>query len=282
MHNLIYIMKPGYKGSGLHAQYLAESFPYNFKSYDLKLGNIPTRDRIWILHNPSFYDYPITARAHDISFVRENFCKAIPGKKMTNGFSYFKRYADQFDAWFPTIYQSNFNASQDICIGYYMRDCRQQSNYAFADFAEQCKGIPIITMGQIESVPLKLRQNKKWRHTTDNQFFWSSCSHYFYYRCSDIEDPFPHTLLEAIQSNHRIISPIDIGRTHRDGIDDLLSFIEYDLQFDDSKEGSQCDALDASNWSNIINFAEQNDFPLLPFSQKTLYDEFCKMKDIYG
>lgn len=282
MHSLIYVLKPKYKGSGLHAQYLASTYPTIFNACDFDNDTIPIRNRVWLLHNPFFYKYSILKRMHDISFVRKNFVKAVPGKKMTNGYSYFKHNKTLFNGWFPTIFQSHFSVNQNPSIGYYVRDCRIQSNFAFTNFASKLKHIPIITMGQLENVPNELRSLPNWRHTTDNNDFWKSCSHYFYYRCSDIEDPFPHTLLEAIQSKHRIISPIDIRRTHRDGIDDLLSFIDYDVDFNEHKHGKPYCELNAEQWQNIVFFAEKNNFNGLPCDKKSMYDIFCKMKDIYG
>ena len=86
------------------------------------------------------------------------------------------------------------------------------------------------------------------------------CSHYFYYRCSDIEDPLPHTLLEAIQSKHRIISPKSKNRTFCDGIDDLLSCIDYDDDFISYNIGEYCELLDAKNWKNFMNKISNDDF----------------------
>lgn len=282
IHNLIYVLKPEYKGSGMHAQYLANTYGDIFAACEFNQNAIPSRNRIWLLHNPFFYKWPITQRCNDVSFIRKTFTKLPFHKKFTNGFSYFKSSPKLFTGWFPTIYQSHFEANCNLGIGYYARDCRVQSNHAFADFAcRYLKDIPIITMGQVEHIPSKLKQLKNWQHTTNNKIFWKSCSHYFYYRPSDIEDPFPHTLLEAIQSNHRIISPIDDRRRHQDGIDDLLSFISFDTTFEDGICAQHCDELDATAWNNIIRHNIEQ-FDGLDVTGHSMYECFCKLKDLYG
>lgn len=151
---------------------------------------------------------------------------------MTNGFSYLKRHRSIYNYFLPTIYQSNFGISNEPSIGYYARDCRIQSNLEFIRFISYLpKGTKIVTMGTKELIEDKIPVHVEWFHTYDQDLFWKSCSHYFYYRCSDIEDPLPHTVLEAIQSGHRIISPKSKYRQFKDGIDDLLSCIKFDTEF---------------------------------------------------
>ena len=117
-----------------------------------------------------------------------------------------------------------------------------------------------MTMGTKSFIEHLIPPNVKWFHTYNNELFWKSCSHYFYYRCSDIEDPLPHTLLEAIQSRHRIISPIDKNRSFVDGIDDLLSCVDYDTTFKPYNIGDKCDLLESSNWVNFIKKIASNGF----------------------
>ena len=278
MINLIYRLKPKEKGSGLHAIYLQKTYANLFKSINFDEDQIPTKDRLWILHNPFFYNNSLISRKDDYSCLRQEFCSAVPGKHLTNGFSYLKRFYGKYHGFFPTIYQSHFKKNDNISIGYYARDCRSQSNAAFCDFVKSLpQGIPIMTMGQKECIKPKLASNPNWTHTYSNDIFWSRCSHYFYYRCSDEIDPFPHTLLEAIQSQHTIISPIDPRRDFSDGIDDLLSFIPFYTEFNDDVDSYSLNGLDASKyWMNIMENVVSNGFCPVEMPSHTFYDWFCR------
>ena len=122
-----------------------------------------------------------------------------------------------------------------------------------------------------------LNNNKNWHHTYSNKEFWRSCSHYFYYRPSTFEDPVPHTLLEAIQSGHRIISPKDDRRNFVDGIDDFLSCIKYDISFNENECGKKCKELTSFFWRSKLEFLVENSFndSLTIKSTGLLYDWIC-------
>ena len=152
-------------------------------------------------------------RANDHVFIRDKFSDHFVGKLTTNGFSYLREHRLDYDYFIPTIYKSHFGVSDTPSIGYYARDCRIQSNIEFSLFLNTVpKGTQVVTMGTKELIEDKIPSHDEWFHTYDNSEFWNSCSHFFYYRCSDIQDPLPHTILEAIQSNHRIISPVNKNR----------------------------------------------------------------------
>lgn len=263
-YNLIYQLKSREVGSGIVAVNIAQTYPDLFKAIDFNNEKIPESGRIWYLHNPFFYKrFSISRRISDFIFLRENFCRTIPGKHLTNGFSYFKNYRESYHRWFPTIYQSNFERNTEYeSIGYYIRDIREESNEAFVQFVQDLPNdFPIVTMGTVELIQSKLAQRKNWFHTYSSKLFWKSCSHYFYYRPATFEDPFPHTLLEAIQSNHRIISPKNPRRQFNDGIDDLLSVIEdYDCKFISGKVGPSCQQLMASYWKKFMQLLVENEF----------------------
>lgn len=177
---------------------------------------------------------------------------------MTNGFSYLKSHVGTFKYFLPDIYQTDFGIADEPSIGYYVRDCRIQSNNEFIKFLNGLQlGIKIVTMGTKELIQDKIPSHVEWFHTYDHHLFWKSCSHFFYYRCSDFQDPLPHTVLEAIQSKHRIISPINKNRNFKDGIDDLLSCVNFDETFKPDKRGEYCSHLDAKNWNRFMyNIAE--------------------------
>ena len=281
MHNIIYFNKNKENGTGRTALYLANTYPLLFKSINIKIEKIPENNKIWRIQNPYLYQYSCIDRINDIIMLRKEFCKVFPGIHVVDGYSYYRKNISSYDSWFPTVYQSNFSRNHTPSLGYYARYCRQQSNLAFKDFIQKIPDeIPIITMGTKECVQDFLYSRKNWKHTYDNEYFWKSCSHYFYYRCSDIEDPFPQNLLEAIQSKHRIISPKDNNRNFSDGIDDFLSCLDvYDETFIESKIGIDCECLESKTWKKFIEELEKNKFrrPSIIYNQNsTLYDWICK------
>lgn len=207
---------------------------------------------------------------------RKEFAKVFPGKKLVDGYSYYRHNVEKYQCWFPTIYQSNFKVNDIPSIGYYVRDIRPESNLAFVDFVKDLD-VPIITMGDKQYIEKYLWNKKSWKHTFDANAFWKNCSHYFYYRCSDIEDTFPQNLLEAIQSRHRIISPKDVKRIHQDGIDDFLSCTEYDEKFIEGNVGQYCECLEAKTWNLYIHELVKSKFKRHSIIYKgLLYDWICK------
>ena len=278
-YNLLYKFKKNEVGSGLHAVYLAQTYQTLFNAVDYEHEEVPQQNRIWLLHKPTFYKYRLVDRSNDINCVRMEHIRQVIGMKVTNGYSYFRKYRSYFDQWFPTIYDSNFGVNSVPSIGYYARDMRQQSNRAFIDFVQALPvGVPIVTMGTKELIESKIPSGSNWRHTYSNEDFWRSCSHYFYYQPSDFEDPFPHTLLEAIQSGHRIISYKDINRTFYDGVDDLLSCIEYDAKFMSENKGKKYEMLTSTTWKHYIRDVVESKFAIKPdvLNHGFLYDWICK------
>lgn len=251
-----------------------------FNAIDFEHEPLPTGNRVWILHRPMFYKYSLTARADDINCVRMEHIKQVIGLKAMNGYSYYRDHLTSYDIWFPTIYDSSFGVNGMPSLGFYARDIRDQSTYAFIDFVEKLpKDIPIVTMGDIQLVQKHFASRSSWHHTYSNEDFWRSCSHYFYYRPSTFVDPVPHTLLEAIQSKHRIISPKDTNRTHHDGIDDFLSCLDsYDDRFIPDNIGNSCSCLTSSVWKDYLEQLVESCFTLQPktLSYGFLYDWICK------
>lgn len=265
--NLIYRLRSHELGSGLHALNLARSYPDLFDAVDFSRQKVPGDCRLWILHNPFFYrEQSVLSRASDYICTRVEFCKMMPGKHLTNGFSYFKRSRELYHGWFPTIYASEFTSKpSETCIGYYARDIREESNLAFAEFASHLpRGISILTSGTREVIERHFHGDPSWQHTYDMKQFWTRCSHYFYFRPASFQDPMPHTLLEAAQAGCRVISPKNPKRNFEDGIDDLLSVIQdYDETLVEDRNAPKCRILsDTSRWHNLLEQLVQNDFKL--------------------
>jgi hypothetical protein len=72
-------------------------------------------------------------------------------------------------------------------------------------------------------------------HTNDNTKFFSLISHYFYPTSKYFVDPFPHSVVEALQCKRQIIFP-KIERNFKDGIDDIKDVINWQEKFTPSIE----------------------------------------------
>ena len=271
MYSLIYQLKRLELGTGLMSIGMEKTYPGLFRAFDIRSESIPEHRRIWQIQNPYLYRFGKIDRVNDHVFARENFARFFPGKKMTNGFSYLKSHRDTYSHFLPTIYDSHFGVSDVPSVGYYARDCRIQSNLAFSDFTMTLPdGTRVVTMGDKRLTDDIVNPRLERVHTYDREVFWKSCSHFFYYRCSDIEDPLPHTLLEAIQSGHRIISPRNPQRDFEDGIDDLLSCIEYDEAYVPEARGVSCEFLNSSAWCGFMERIAERDFIIdYPVNRRT-------------
>jgi hypothetical protein len=78
-----------------------------------------------------------------------------------------------------------------------------------------------------ESHEIKNHKNVlHYNHTNDNVQFFSEITHYFYPTSRYFIDPFPHSVLEAVQTGKTIIFP-KIERNFEDGIDDIKDVIKW-------------------------------------------------------
>ena len=77
--------------------------------------------------------------------------------------------------------------------------------------------------GQIEHHP----KVNNLTHTNNNIKFFSLISHYFYPTSKHFVDPFPHSVVEALQCGKKIIFP-KIERDFKDGIDDIKDCIYWE------------------------------------------------------
>lgn len=182
------------------------------------------------LHN---YTFPINfytlKNINHICFTRE-FKTANLFNSATNGFSIYKKY-NTVKYFIPTILSSytinNTNTPINITYGFYSRpDCVGDSLIYLYDYIKTQKIFNLVTCGvrydKFKSIP-----QLNWTHTTNREEFFNSITHYIYPKSGNFIDPFPHTLLEAIQCGKQIISPKLNSRIHFDGVDDILQMIKY-------------------------------------------------------
>lgn len=265
---IVYTVHEKQGGSGLVAERMSRDYSC-FRPVLFGQDDITKQRNLWMMHNPFFYSYPLYKRNKDACMVRKQYFDVILGKRVTNGYSYYCRYATRLHSIVPTITDSNYKANGEG-VGYYARPTRTDSNEAFIAFAKSLScGTPITTMGHKESLLGLVGLN--WIHTYNPSVFFSSISHYFYFKSLIFEDPFPHTLLEAIQAGARIIVPKST-RNFRDGVDDLLDFIPHDQDYSLVAGVETPEQLTSSWWKPFIENHVANNYPRVSTQYGRLYD----------
>ena len=177
----------------------------------------------------------------------------------TNGFSYYKRYNHRLPVFIPFIIPYNIDLMDNkICLGYYLR--RKSLSHSFNMFMEFLDTLPypvdLYTMGYKESIhhPNIISHT----HTFNRDIFFKNISHYIYPK-SSFDDPFPHSITEAVFSGKQIIIPEMKYRTFKDGIDDIQSCIKYHKSLTD-KMFDNSDSILNKSFSNFYNKVLNNDF----------------------
>ena len=108
---------------------------------------------------------------------------------------------------------------------------------------------------------MRIKNVKSYKHTFDNIEFFKNISHYVYPASRVFQDPFPHNILEAVQSGKQIIIPELPHRNHVDGIDDIKECIKWHKTFDENThyDNSKC-ILNANAFRNFYLRLFENNF----------------------
>ena len=165
-------------------------------------------------------------------FIRSEYNKPFV-RSVSNGFNYYKN-DPKIKFYFPMITDfSCENSCDELVFGFYSRKGIAPDSYQwFCDFLRDntipCK---VFTMGDYILDLTRYTSVTEHHHTYDNIEFFSSISHYVYPESHRFVDPFPHSVLEAIQSNVQLIIPSWGNRDFKDGIDDLKSIFCYHTHF---------------------------------------------------
>lgn len=208
------------------------------------------------------------SKATDIVFVRD---RGAPGfiNAVSNGFKYFKT-SKNLKGFIPIVtgFEVSSQPRQDICLGFYSYPTMRRDSYSyFIDFLKK------------NNIPIRVYVMGQWEHkmenltfTMDNVEFFQNVTHYMQVPSKTYVDPFPNTLVEAVDNGCQIIIP-DIKRDFEDGIDDIASCIQYHTELNPSTY------LDNSN--TILNYRNFDDYYLRLFENdfdyfrdKTMYNNF--------
>jgi hypothetical protein len=212
---------------------------------DLEKLNEQYKKIIFATHVPAAYATPVNL----VRLLNINHVIYIKGplnfslyNSCTNGFHYYKSYPN-IKHYIPHITDfPKATQPKDICLGFYSRKWLTMDSYIyFVNMLEKLPPVDVCIMG----TPSRLIEKtckKNFKHTYDNTEFFNSITHYVFPKSKQYIDPFPNSLLEAVQAGKQIIIPTIEGRKHRDGIDDIQEFIEYhnEIDIDNYYDNSTC------------------------------------------
>jgi len=196
---------------------------------------------VFITQGTHLYDQKynfIKSKPTDVVYIRQEHVPKLYNNPVNNGFSYvqirergaskFIRNND-FKYYSPMFYNFNVRThkKEGTVLGYYVRpNLTPDGTLWFIDFLNNLEHpIDLYTMGIY--INYKDHPNVKSQvHTYDRFEFFTNVSHYVYFKSNMFKDPYPNSLMEAVQSNCQIIIP-DNSRKFDDGIDDIISCIDY-------------------------------------------------------
>ena len=183
----------------------------------------------------------------------------------TNGFHYYQRNK-KIKHYIPLITPFNVDKIQrDIpCLGFYERNCITRDSFDwFINMVKNLRvDVDVYFMGNPPVIDFQQlsKHVKSATHTFNNEEFYSNITHYIYPRSKMWDDPFPHSMLEALQSKCQIISPTIPNREHMDGVDDVLDCIEYHTRFDPGIFYDNSNSIILSNFKQFYEKVFDNDF----------------------
>lgn len=241
--------------AGSHHNYvrLADAYSESFDYIDsvtnrlLDLNQLLDSYKKVILSNQAHIKYPfkipfsLMIKHKRFMLFTRNFDIVSYTNSITNGFSIYKNIKG-FKYFFPTITTryNEFNCTEptEECYGYYYRPQTPDSFHYFCDkINELRRRVKIYFCGRRPDIE-KLKgviPLAECSHTYDMNVFFSNITHYVMPMSMDYVDPLPHVLMEAVQHGKQIICPPLPGRNHSDGIDDVLSLIQYHIDLHDTR-----------------------------------------------
>jgi len=211
---------------------------------------------------------PITLRdVNYLAYIRDEHNNSLLNSA-SNGFSYYREHPG-IKHFVPIITEfDGMKADESETwnnIGFYERNCITKDSFDwFVDTIRNLtRDVNLWFMGNIPRIDFtKLSKHvKSVTHTYDNEEFFCYISHYVYPRSKLFNDPFPNSLLEAVQMGCNIISPIVDGRTHKDGVDDILECIPYSETLDWDWSWDRRDTiLQAKHFKQFYKYLFENNF----------------------
>lgn len=204
----------------------------------------------------------------DIVYIRKDI-KTLFKYKTTNSFSMYRQNQTVFNNFVPMLIPMfSPDTSIDyntIKLGYYLRPQYRPDDYQmFCDFIYNIQiPVDLYVMGSfVFPFNGKTKLIKNLIYTTDNNIFFNNITHYVY-SMSNVFDPWPTTLQEAVNANKQIII-LKQNRSFKDGIDDIMENIKYHTKLDTD--------VFYNNSNSIINTWNYDKFYKEVFENEFLYN----------
>ena len=206
----------------------------------------------------------------DIVYIRKDI-KTLFKYKTTNSFSMYRQNQTVFNNFIPMILPTNIKIVSDsndstntnkIVLGYYLRPQYRPDDFKmFCDFITNLNiYVDLYVIGSfIYPFNNKTKYIKHIIYTTDNNIFFNNITHYVY-SMSNVFDPWPTTLQEAINCNKQIII-LKQNRSFKDGIDDIMENIKYHTKLDtDVFYNNSNSILNTWNYDKYYRQVFENEF----------------------
>lgn len=229
---------------------------------------------------PRCYNQPVNfvrlRKINHLIYLRAKYINPLYNN-CTNGFYYYQAHKG-FDNYIPMItdFPKQENKPKQECLGFYVRKWLTPDSFdCFMNLLDTLKVKTNVTIMGDPSPEIENHNNVlHYNHTYDNVQFFSEITHYIYPTSKHFVDPFPHSVLEAVQSDKQIVFP-EIPRDFKDGIDDIKDCISWfrtydsDFRLDNSKQ-----PLTASNFKKFYQQVFENnwEFDFCRESCKTMSD----------
>lgn len=269
------------RGAYAEAENLKSIYNDVIDLYDGRLINKAKIDELHSKYGKLIYTYQNTNKYRDnglldikyafkdIVFCRKEKTPCVKYKS-TNGFSIYK-HNKSFINFVPMILPTfNKDEIQNIIdyktvIGYYYRpQYRPDDLQMFCDFIKSINfDVELYVMGGwLSPYPFNNfnKHIKKMTYTKDNVEFWNNVTHYVYSE-SNVYDPYPTTLQEAVNLNKQIVI-LEQQRNFKDGITDIEEIIDYHknkIDLDVRYDNADC-ILNNWKYDKFYNEVFNNDF----------------------
>lgn len=236
---------------------------------------------IFLSHSFILYKnkYNITKiNQNDIIFSRNDNLqryRMISNMSANNGFSHY--LSEEYKFFIPTIFSFNLSCKYinhiDPIIGIYIRP--GEANLLFAKLIDFIKNlsfkIHIVVMGKF--INLSYMKNViSCYHTYDSVEFFNKITHFLYFKLDTFQDPFPHTLVEAVDCRKQIIIPPCI-RNFKDGADDIQTCIKYHHCLNINEFDNSNTILHGDNFISFYDRLLENNFEYILDRKK--YKDKC-------
>jgi hypothetical protein len=183
----------------------------------------------------------------------------------SNGFHYYKTYKN-IKFYIPSITDfspiENKVYNKNLCLGFYIRRNITPDSVSFInDFLKNLKiPVDVYVMGNPAPEFLNYKCVNTYNHTYNQIEFFENITHYMYPASKQFQDPFPNSVLEAVQSGVQIIFPEIYGRNHKDGIDDIKDCIYWHKNFnpDIKYDNTDCILTDSKFKKFFLNLFDNN------------------------